>query len=79
MLFSKKYRRWLPLHLLLVITGVQVGELIKSDNFVLEETLRTYIAFAIVVYLEVRVYYQIKLDLISKSEGTELSMKINAG
>lgn len=39
MLFSKKYRRLLPLHLLLVITGVQVGELIKSDNFVLEETL----------------------------------------
>ncbi|WP_238698976.1 hypothetical protein [Weissella paramesenteroides] len=48
---------------MLVITGVQVGELIKSDNFVLEETLRTYIAFAIVVYLEVRVYYQVKNDI----------------
>lgn len=63
MLFSKKYRRLLPLHLLLLIMGVQVGELIKSDNFVLEETLRTYIAFAIVVYLEVRVYYQVKNDI----------------
>lgn len=63
MLFSTKYRRLWPLHLLLLITGVQVGELIKSNNFVLEETLRTYIAFAIVIYLEIRGYYQIKNDI----------------
>ncbi len=62
MLFSKKYRRLLPLHLLLLIMGVQVGELIKSNNFVLEETLQTYISLAIVIYLEVQVYFQIKRE-----------------
>lgn len=63
MLFSKKYRRLLPLHLLLLITSVQVGELIKSNNFVLEETLQTYISLAIVIYLEVQVYFQIKREI----------------
>lgn len=62
MLFSKKYRRLLPLHLLLLIMGVQVVELIKSNNFVLEETLQTYISLAIVIYLEVQVYFQIKRE-----------------
>ncbi|EER75072.1 hypothetical protein HMPREF0877_0617 [Weissella paramesenteroides ATCC 33313] len=42
--------------------GVQVGELIKSNNFVLEETLQTYISLAIVIYLEVQVYFQIKRE-----------------
>ena len=57
---SKKYRRLTPVHLLLLITGTEVVELVTSNQFNLGETFQKYLAFGIVIYLEIQTYYQIK-------------------
>ncbi|APS42739.1 hypothetical protein FOL01_1880 [Weissella jogaejeotgali] len=57
---SKKYRRLTPVHLLLLITGNEVVELVTSNQFNLGETFQKYLAFGIVIYLEIQTYYQIK-------------------
>ncbi len=60
---SKKYRRSTPVHLLLLITGNEVVELVTSNQFNLGETFQKYLAFGIVIYLEIQTYYQIKNDI----------------
>lgn len=57
---SKKYRRLTSVHLLLLITGNEVVELVTSNQFNLGETFQKYLAFGIVIYLEIQTYYQIK-------------------
>lgn len=57
---SKKYRRLTPVHLLLLIAGNEVVELVTSNQFNLGETFQKYLAFGIVIYLEIQTYYQIK-------------------
>lgn len=57
---SKKYRRLTPVYLLLLITGNEVVELVTSNQFNLGETFQKYLAFGIVIYLEIQTYYQIK-------------------
>lgn len=59
MIFSNKYSRLIPLHLLLFIVSCRVPDLIKTDQFLLEESIRTYGALAIVIYMEVRTYRKI--------------------
>ena len=60
---SKKYRRLTPVHLLLLITWNEVVELVTSNQFNLGETFQKYLAFGIVIYLEIQTYYQIKKDI----------------
>ena len=57
---SKKDRRLTPVHLLLLIAGNEVVELVTSNQFNLGETFQKYLAFGIVIYLEIQTYYQIK-------------------
>lgn len=64
MIFSKKYNRLIPLHLLLFIVSCRIPDLIKSDQFLLEETIRTYGALTIIIYMEVRMYWEINNSLV---------------
>lgn len=63
MIFSNKYSRLIPLHLLLFIVSCNIPDLIKTDQFLLEESIRTYGALTIIIYMEVKMYWEINNSL----------------